>query len=110
MHIFPPELAALFFFDGEKIEQMADLDQMPKIVQSALHSLFGIENLNILERDLEAIKIENLRKSLSKDEKKLVDQQKAELLVLEKEHEKVRFSETQRDKISFLEKSIEEID
>ena len=52
MHIFPPELAALFFFDGEKIEQMADLDQMPKIVQSALHSLFGIENLNILERDL----------------------------------------------------------
>ena len=101
MHIFPPELAALFFFDGEKIEQMADLDQMPKIVQSALHSLFGIENLNILERDLEAIRIENLRKSLSKDEKKLVDQQ-AELLVLEKEHEKGEaLVETQRTKFHF---------
>ena len=110
MHIFPPELAALFFFDGEKIEQMADLDQMPKIVKSALHSLFGIENLNILERDLEAIKIENLRKSLSKGEKKLVDQQKAELLVLEKEYEKGEaLVETQRDKISFLEKSIEKL-
>ena len=49
------------------------------------------------------LKIENLRKSLSKDEKKLVDQQKAELLVLEKEHEKSEaLVETQRDKISFL--------
>ena len=47
---------------------------------------------------------------MSKDEKKLVDQQKAELLVLEKEHEKGEaLVETQRDKISFLEKSIEKL-
>ena len=48
----PQRLAGLFFFDGEKIAKLADPKQAPKLLQTAIHSLLGVELVDQLEADL----------------------------------------------------------
>lgn len=50
--LIPAQVANLFFFDGEKIEQFADLDNARQLLESALHSLLGLDVLNQLHQDL----------------------------------------------------------
>ncbi|MDC3075700.1 DNA sulfur modification protein DndD [Paracoccaceae bacterium] len=107
MSIFPPDLAALFFFDGEKIEEMADLDKMPKIIEAALHSLFGLENLKKLEKDLDNIKLNNLKQSLNKSDNSVINEQKNILLALDKElATKNAKLIQQRDKVAMIDDQI----
>lgn len=67
--ILPAKVAQLFFFDGEKIEQLADLDQSKEVLRKAIDSLLGLEIVTRLNLDLD----EFSRKSaiLSKDDKDL---------------------------------------
>ena len=67
--ILPAKVAQLFFFDGEKIEQLADLDQSKEVLRKAIDSLLGLEIVTRLNLDLN----EFSRKSaiLSKDDKDL---------------------------------------
>jgi DNA sulfur modification protein DndD len=67
--ILPAKVAQLFFFDGEKIEQLADLDQSKEVLRKAIDSLLGLEIVTRLNSDLD----EFARKSavLSKDDKDL---------------------------------------
>jgi len=67
--ILPAKVAQLFFFDGEKIEQLADLDQSKEVLRKAIDSLLGLEIVTRLNLDLE----EFAKKSavLSKDNKDL---------------------------------------
>jgi DNA sulfur modification protein DndD len=53
----PSGVSNLFFFDGEKIEQLADIKNASRVLSTAIHSLLGIElvdqltsDLNVLER------------------------------------------------------------
>lgn len=50
--LIPAKVANLFFFDGEKIEQLADLENAQSLLESALHSLLGLDILNQLNIDL----------------------------------------------------------
>ena len=63
------KLLSYFFFDGEKIEQLADLDQSKEVLRKAIDSLLGLEIVTRLNLDLE----EFAKKSavLSKDDKDL---------------------------------------
>jgi DNA sulfur modification protein DndD len=65
--ILPAKVAQLFFFDGEKIEQLADLDQSKEVLRKAIDSLLGLEIVTRLNLDLG----EFAKKSavLSKDDK-----------------------------------------
>ena len=67
--ILPAKVAQLFFFDGEKIEQLADLDQSKEVLKKAIDSLLGLEIVTRLNLDLD----EFAKKSavLSKDDKDL---------------------------------------
>lgn len=67
--ILPAKVAQLFFFDGEKIEQLADLDQSKEVLRKAIDSLLGLEIVTRLNLDLD----EFAKKSavLSKDDKDL---------------------------------------
>ena len=67
--ILPAKVAQLFFFDGEKIEQLADLDQSKEVLRKAIDSLLGLEIVTRLNLDLG----EFAKKSavLSKDDKDL---------------------------------------
>lgn len=60
--LIPAQVANLFFFDGEKIEQFADLDNAQQLLESALHSLLGLDVLNQLYIDLRTL---NQRKAVA---------------------------------------------
>lgn len=51
--MLPPRIAPLFFFDGEKIEQFAQLDGSAEIVSTAISGLLGLDIVDRLQVDLE---------------------------------------------------------
>lgn len=50
--MLPPRIAPLFFFDGEKIEQFADLKRSAEIISVAIKGLLGLDIVERLEVDL----------------------------------------------------------
>src|SRR5918999_440028 len=53
--LLPHEVASLFFFDGEKIESLADTDRAAPVVESAVNSLLGVNTIAQLRTDLLAL-------------------------------------------------------
>ncbi|RRR45070.1 DNA sulfur modification protein DndD [Mycolicibacter terrae] len=52
----PRGIAGLFFFDGEQIEALADLEQSQRVLQSALAALLGLDLIDRLAMDLAVIR------------------------------------------------------
>ncbi|EFG78016.1 DNA sulfur modification protein DndD [Mycobacterium parascrofulaceum ATCC BAA-614] len=52
----PRGIAGLFFFDGEQIEALADLDRSQEVLSSALASLMGLELVDRLSTDLAVLR------------------------------------------------------
>lgn len=52
----PRGIAGLFFFDGEQIEALADLQQSERVLQSALAALLGLDVIDRLATDLAVIR------------------------------------------------------
>lgn len=48
----PHGISELFFFDGEKVEQLADFGRASRVLSTAIHSLLGIELVDRLNEDL----------------------------------------------------------
>lgn len=76
----PLGVATLFFFDGEKIEQLAEPEHAAKQLHTAIHTLLGLELLDRLDGDL--VVLARRQKTALADEKSLqkIEQAKAELL------------------------------
>ncbi|URN08543.1 DNA sulfur modification protein DndD [Actinomadura madurae] len=53
--LLPLEASSLFFFDGEKIESLADPDRAASVIASAVQSLFGLGSVERLRTDLLAV-------------------------------------------------------
>lgn len=53
--LFPAEIAQLFFFDGEKIERFASIDNAARLLQESIHTLLGLNIVNQLSADLVVI-------------------------------------------------------
>ncbi|MFE9938941.1 DNA sulfur modification protein DndD [Streptomyces hirsutus] len=68
--LLPAEIASLSFFDGEKIESLADPERAASVIQSAVHSLLGISTVQQLRTDLLALQ---RRQRLSEEEQHLMD-------------------------------------
>ena len=88
--ILPSRVASLFFFDGEKIEQLADLDQSKQVLKKAINSLLGLEIVDQLSLDVEEF-------------------QRRSALDLKDEKEKVRINEIE-EQISKHQNDIKNID
>ncbi len=74
----PAGISHLFFFDGEKIEAFADLENSRQLLEKAIHSLLGLDIIDRLNTDLSVFE--------SKQRIKLkTTQEKKELLNLEAE-------------------------
>lgn len=54
--LLPLDIAGLFFFDGEKIEALADPDTAATVIQSAINSLLGASTIEQLRADLAVLK------------------------------------------------------
>lgn len=50
--VLPAGLSSLFFFDGEKIEEFADLENSAHLISKAIHSLLGLDLVDRLSEDL----------------------------------------------------------
>lgn len=81
--ILPLEVASLFFFDGEKIESLADPERAANVIESAVHSLLGVSTVEQLRTDLVALV---RRQRLSNEDQAVLDQIRAQ----EAEHESAR--------------------
>lgn len=81
--ILPLEVASLFFFDGEKIESLADPERAANVIESAVHSLLGVSTVEQLRTDLVALA---RRQRLSNEDQAILEQIRAQ----EAEHEAAR--------------------
>lgn len=52
----PRGIAGLFFFDGEQIEALADMDRSREVLRSALAALLGLELVDRLSTDLSVLR------------------------------------------------------
>jgi DNA sulfur modification protein DndD len=72
--LLPPRIAPLFFFDGEKIEELADLKRAPELVREAIKSLLGLDIVTQLEADLQILERRKFASVAAHvDQKKLQD-------------------------------------
>ncbi|MGV9272318.1 DNA sulfur modification protein DndD [Streptomyces griseosporeus] len=68
--ILPLDVASLFFFDGEKIEELADPRSAAKVIESAIYSLLGVSAVERLRHLLKTL--EN-RQRLSEADQEVLD-------------------------------------
>lgn len=68
--LLPLEVASLSFFDGEKIESLANPERAASVIESAIHSLLGVNTVQQLRTDLLALQ---RRQKLSDEEQHLMD-------------------------------------
>jgi len=66
---FPAQVAPFFFFDGEKIEALADFEKSGHLVHAAIHGLLGLNLVNQLDVDLLALEKRKHKEFGSEDEK-----------------------------------------
>ncbi|MEE1763552.1 DNA sulfur modification protein DndD [Streptomyces sp. SP18BB07] len=69
--ILPLEVASLFFFDGEKVEQLADPERAADVIEAAVQSLLGVRAVEQLRTDLLALQ---RRQRLSQEDQGILDQ------------------------------------
>lgn len=62
--ILPPNIAKLFFYDGEQIEMMADPEQSAHILKDGIYTLLGIDVVETLQADLKRA-VRDKQKSVS---------------------------------------------
>ena len=71
--ILPSRVASLFFFDGEKIEQLADLEESKKVLKKAINSLLGLEIVDQLNVDVDEFQKRSSLRIKDDDEKKVIE-------------------------------------
>ncbi|MFP2344454.1 DNA sulfur modification protein DndD [Enterobacter ludwigii] len=62
----PQSISELFFFDGEKIENIADPKRAAEFLKTGIQALLGLENLSQLSNNLKVIKRRKQEKLLNK--------------------------------------------
>ncbi len=77
--VLPSRLAPLFFFDGEKIETLADLEAASEVLSVAIHSLLGLDLVDQLKSDLEILERGKQRELKEPEERAQLDQLEAEV-------------------------------
>lgn len=66
--LIPKGIAKLFFFDGEKIQSIADEGNEHKYLQSSFDTLLGLDIVNQLQKDISLMLYRNSKKNDSKQD------------------------------------------
>ena len=83
--IIPRGIAGLFFFDGEHIENFADLENSRHLLRAAIHSLLGIEIIDDLTKDLSILRRRKLKETADHDTRTQIENLTATVEKLEGE-------------------------
>ena len=80
--LISPELSNLFFFDGEKIESLADPDKSKFIISQGINDLLGVSSIDNVIKSLQVVERRKAAKlAENQEEVSLIEeQQKIELL------------------------------
>lgn len=82
--ILPQGLSALFFFDGEKIEELATPRSAANVLSTAISSLLGLEVVDRLSTDLSVLNRRKLGEAATDTEKAEIQAAEVEVRTLEK--------------------------
>lgn len=97
--LIPPGIADLFFFDGEKVAQMAEGGRENSAIRTAFNSLLGLDTVERLRTDLRT----NLVRNLSGDDTHIREEvERLETEKAEIEQTATRTKDTRTRKISEL--------
>ena len=88
--LLPARIMPLFFFDGEKIEELANEENTSEILSSAVNGLLGLDLVHQLVDDLDVFELKKTKLIASKDELAALDVGQDALKALEKERGKFR--------------------
>jgi DNA sulfur modification protein DndD len=107
----PFEVSQLFFFDGEKIEGLADPIKSSVILKNGIYSLLGINAIDSLIKSLNHIEKRKLTENSSEANRKLIeiDQNKADELSEKKIQVEIEKSKTKVN-IDLIKKDLERIE
>ncbi|MBB5957414.1 DNA sulfur modification protein DndD [Saccharothrix tamanrassetensis] len=110
--LLPLEVASLFFFDGEKIESLADPERAASVIESAVHSLLGVNTVEQLRTDL--LVLQRRQRLSGEDQQTLAKIRERELelevaieAVTDAEH-RVASCRTQLDRVKKERKAVED--
>jgi DNA sulfur modification protein DndD len=70
----PVRLANLFFFDGEKIESLADLEKTSGLLATAIHALLGVDLVEQLSKDLLILERRKIQTQMSVGDSKNINE------------------------------------
>jgi DNA sulfur modification protein DndD len=84
----PSRLSQFFFFDGEKIETLADVENASAVISTALNSLLGLDLVSQLQTDLKVLVGRQKKERDSKSERAELEAIEAELAALQQRYDK----------------------
>ncbi len=80
--MMPARLARFFFFDGEKIEALADVERSADALRTAIHVLLGLDLVDQLVTDLQVIERRKRAEGRSEGERQEIAALEAEVTAL----------------------------
>ena len=81
---FPSNIAGLFFFDGEQIENLANPESSSEIINTGIMSLLGLDLVDKLRDDLRTLERRRLAKQVDRKISKVIEHAEEEVNSLEK--------------------------
>lgn len=75
----PVRLSKFFFFDGEKIESLADLERSAEVLSTAIHSLLGLDLVDQLGTDLLVLERRKRLEQKTVEEREIVESARREV-------------------------------
>jgi DNA sulfur modification protein DndD len=81
--LMPVRLSRFFFFDGENIESLADLERSAEVLHRAVHVLLGLDIVDDLVKDLEHLERRKRTEQKGGEERSAIDAAWRELDLLE---------------------------
>jgi DNA sulfur modification protein DndD len=73
-NFFPSQLSDLFFFDGERIESLAQQDRCSELIRTGLNSLLGLDLVSDLSKTLTTLERKLKLESSGRNEKEIYEQ------------------------------------
>ena len=105
----PRGIAGLFFFDGEQVEALADLERSRQVLASALASLLGLDVLDRLGTDLTVLKRRRRSGPLPADLRETIQERQSAVAELREQEELTRQLLAQhRTQVELAEKALHE--
>lgn len=88
--IIPPQIAGLFFFDGEKIAEIAEPENTAQFLRTAINSLLGLDVIEQLRNDLAVLIRRKQTAMKSSGEREKIDAAEKALEALIAKNEKLK--------------------